>query len=333
MSAIVVCAACQTKLKVPENTTAKALRCPKCKGAVPLAAPKKPSSPPEAAKPKPKPPSPPPEEEFEVNEAADHDEDDESEADEETEAAKDSALAKLGFLDVEDVFEEGGVPDDAREAIEKSFIKKEKALWAGRPDPKIIESSAWIGLVVGPIALLVALGACGGGSAFALLSSAEMMVKLIVGGFAAAAFLMFGGVGAVAIIFRKSLGGNAAACYVLTNKRAYIYDGSHHVRAFSPEQLVEMKSQEASGFPGAGDLIFAYDLMGDAGVQVDKETAQRAHGPGAQPSTPVGFLAIQKLKLVRQMINEILVQPVLDTMDDKGRKKKKKKDKEKRPFG
>lgn len=146
MSAIVVCAACQTKLKVPENTTAKALRCPKCKGAVPLAAPKKPSSPPEAAKPKPKPPSPPPEEEFEVNEAADHDEDDESEADEETEAAKDSALAKLGFLDVEDVFEEGGVPDDAREAIEKSFIKKEKASGQGAPtrrSSRAAPGSAW----------------------------------------------------------------------------------------------------------------------------------------------------------------------------------------------
>lgn len=186
MPAIVVCAACRTKLKVPENSTAKALRCPKCKGAVPLAPPQKDAPPP--AKPKP-PPVPPVEDELEVNEAVD-DKDDELEVneavdddegegedndeDEEKVTAKDSALAKLGFLDVEDVFEEGDIPEEARKAIQKAFIKKEKALWAGRPDSKIIEASAWIGWVVGSIAILVGTGVCLGTSAGALLSATEI---------------------------------------------------------------------------------------------------------------------------------------------------------------
>src|SRR5947208_1025415 len=63
MPAIIASAACQTKLKVPENSAAKALRCPKCKGVVPIP----------AAKPKPAPP-PPKEEELEVNEAVDEQE-------------------------------------------------------------------------------------------------------------------------------------------------------------------------------------------------------------------------------------------------------------------
>src|SRR5437879_2738396 len=107
MPAIVVCAACQTKLKVPENSPAKALKCPKCKGIVPLAPAKK------VAPPKPK-----DEDEFEVNEAVDEkeeefevnaaadedeelevneaaDEEEESEDDEETSDEESSALVEL----------------------------------------------------------------------------------------------------------------------------------------------------------------------------------------------------------------------------------------------
>src|SRR4051794_1021708 len=119
MPAIVVCAACQTKMKVPEATTAKALRCPKCKGAVPLTLsngmvkkdPPKPAAPP-----------PPKPDEFEVNEAVDEEEkefevneaaDDELEVneavDEEESEDDDSFLAQLGFAKVDDPYKKGGL--------------------------------------------------------------------------------------------------------------------------------------------------------------------------------------------------------------------------------
>ena len=143
MPAIVACAACQTKLKVPENSAAKALRCPKCKAVVPLA-----------------PPQPPPkEEEFEVNEEANEQEEEfevneaagEEADDDEPQSAfdKNSPLAKLGFVNVKNPYKKASVPDDAKKAIEKLFIKNEKTLWAGRPSRQIIESKAWIGFVVG----------------------------------------------------------------------------------------------------------------------------------------------------------------------------------------
>jgi hypothetical protein len=145
MPAIVVCAACQTKLKVPENSTAKALKCPKCKGIVPLtpakpdakanpdAAPKTETPPPD---PKPAPPSE--EEELEVNEAADEQEEelevneaaDEEEEEGDEEEDEDSPLVELGFTKGKDPFKVGQIPEPARKAIQKEFVKNEKALWA-----------------------------------------------------------------------------------------------------------------------------------------------------------------------------------------------------------
>jgi hypothetical protein len=343
MPAIVVCATCQTKLKVPENTAAKALKCPKCKGVVPIAPPKK--EPPKKA-----------EDEFEVNEAVDEkdeefevnesaedeeehevneaaDEEDE-EADDEEEADESSALVELGFGKGADPYKKAKIADDAKKAIEKSFAKKEAALWAGKPVAAIIESKAWIGFVVGGIAILVGLSVCLGTGVGAAVAAKDMGTGLLLVAIGVIFGGGFGGVGLLAIIFRKNIGGNVRACYVLTNKRAYVYDGSNRVRAFTPEQLTEMKTEESSKFPGAGDLIFAYDFMGDAGVQVNKEDAQRyGKGGGGQHSTAVGFLAIENLDLVKRMVNEVLVEPHLDKIDAKRKAKKKKAKKKFKPFG
>jgi hypothetical protein len=370
MPAIVVCAACQTKLKVPEKDPPKALRCPKCKGIVPVAAAaaKKPRS---AAAPKPaadeeqevnepaddekehevneaadeehevnEPADD--EEEHEVNEAANDEESDEEEESDEA-ADEDSALAELGFAKVKDVFKQGELPDEARKAIEKSFVKNEKPVWAGRPSVKIIESKAWIGLVAGPIVILLGLGVCLGSGLSLLIPVDTVVMKIIfllIGGLVGTVFTL---AGVLAIIFRKRIGGNVAACYVVTNKRAYIYDGGHAVRAFTPKQLESMKVQGSANFPGAGDLIFGYDFMGDQGVLADKEDVDRfANTPGAgggQSSTPVGFLNIEDVQIVKRMINEVLVEPAIDSADAKAKaKKKKQKEKEKarknhKPFG
>jgi hypothetical protein len=346
MPAIITCAACQTKLKVPENSAAKALRCPKCKGTVPIP----------AATPRPA-PTPPEEEEFEVNEAVDEkeeefevneaaNEEEELEvneaADEEEESADEEGgdddhselLTTLGFAKGKDPFKVAQVPDDARKAIEKSFVKKEHALWIGRPESKIIESKAWLGFVVGGFAMVVGVSVCLGTTAGAIFGATETMMRVVLGGIGALFLVFFGGIGLLAIIFRKRIGGNVSAIYVLTNKRAYVYDGIHQVRAFTPHQLEEMKCVESAKFPGAGDLVFAYDFMGDAGVQVSKESAQK-YGTGQGQSNPVGFLAIADVQAVRDAINGLLVEPNLDKAEAKAKAKKKKAKERSRykPFG
>jgi len=301
MPTIVACTTCETKLKVPENSTAKALRCPKCKGVVPIAAPPKP---------------PPPvveEEEFEVNEAVEE-QDEEFEVneavDDESED-EDSPLAELGFARVKDVYEKGNVPKEARDAIEKTFVKKEAALWAGRPNKKLCESSAWIGLVAGPIAILVGLGI------FTLMLfmpvQGNLGLKLGLIAVGAIFFLAFGGVGVLAIVFRKRIGGDANDCYVVTNQRAYIFVAhGKSVRAFSPKQLENMVCHTSSKLDGAGDLVFGYDLHGQ-GLLLDQSRASE------KGTTAVGFLNIEDVQLVRQMMYDVLIDPQLD----KAKKKRK----------
>jgi hypothetical protein len=123
--------------------------------------------------------------------------------------------------------------------------------------------------------------------------------------------VLFGGIGVAAIVFRKYVGGNVSACYVVSNKRAYICDGHSAVRAFTPVQLAKMKCEESAKFDGAGDLIFAYDFMGDQGVMVDREQVESVKntGVGAGSSTPVGFLNIEKVQLVRRLMHDLLIDP------------------------
>jgi hypothetical protein len=314
MPAILACAACQTKLKVPENSAPKALRCPKCKAVVPHAPPK---------------PPPPEEEEFEVNEAADEKEEefevneavaekeeskankvaeDEVEDEASAEPDEDTALAELQFLKVKDVFKKGNIPDDARKAIEKTFVKNEKALWAGRPSEEIIASKSWLGLVVGPIFGLLGVSICLGMGAFSFLTS-DLAVRIIAGITGAIFGIMFLGGGILMLLFRRRMGGNAAACYVVTNKRAYIFEGS--VRAFSSAQLQKMSVEPSSKFDGAGDLVFAFE---------------RQYHQGGEHRTNIGFLNIEKVRTVKKFIEEVLLEPALAKMKSKtssGQKNKK----------
>ncbi len=144
----------------------------------------------------------------------------------------------------------------------------------------------------------------------------------ILGGLFGVFFL---GIGGAAVVFRKHVGGNVAACYVVSNKRAYIYDG-RAVRAFAPLQLTRVKCEESVKFAGAGDLIFAYDFMGNPGVQLDREQADAAdkHAGASGSSTPVGFLNINQVQLVRQVLHDFLIEPGLKKAKQKSKKKRRK---------
>jgi hypothetical protein len=355
MPALVVCSTCQTKLKIPENSSAKALRCPKCKGIVPIARPDSQAAPVRKTEQSLKPMVPPPpaeeeelevnepadEEELEVNEPADEeelevnepaDEDEELEVneaedeDDEQEAAtdEDSPLGQLGFANVKNPYKKAGIPDEARKAFERSFLKKEKTLWAGKPNAQLIESKAWIGLVVGPIAILVGLTVCLSTSSLAIWVIEEMPARIVAPAVGAVFGLIFSLVGILAIVFRKRIGGDAKACYIVTNKRAYIYDGNtKNVRAFTPAQIFNMKCLQSAKFEDAGDLVFKYDLQGQTGVEVGEELKDRYGGGVA-----VGFLNIDQVHLVRRMIQEVLIEPALA----KAKEKKKKRTKKPRPY-
>jgi hypothetical protein len=267
------------------------------------------------------------EEEHEVNEAADEDEEhevtevaDEDEESPDTDVSEDSPLGQLGFAKVLDPWKQGNLPENARKTLEKSFAKKEKVFWTGRPSVKLIESKAWIGLVVGPIMVLVGVGICLVTSGIGFFAVNQMAAKILLPVVGGVFCLFFGVIGVLAIIFRKRIGGNVSACYVVTNKYAYIYDSnSQVVRKFTARELEDMRFQESTSFPGCGDLIFSYDLHGTTNVEVSKEVKDKYGG------TPVGFLNIEQAQLVRKMIEEVLIEPTLAKEKQKRQEKQQKK--------
>ncbi len=341
MSVVVGCPTCQTKLKVPDGTTAKAFRYPKCKGVVPLAAPAssaaaaaaapapKPVAAPKPATPKaaPKPP-PPDEEEFVVDDAVDEEEEefvvDEAADDEKPRKEpvfdEDSALAQLGFLNIDDPFAQAEVGKKHRKLIEGKFVKKEKVYWVGRPSQRVVESKAGVNTIVGVVCIVVGLGVAAlslvipGFPPDAPLPSWLPKAILIPFG------LVFVGVGVFLILRRKSMGGSLDLAYVVTSKHAYICDlKSEDVRIITPAKIDDLEVKE-SKIEDAGDLVLFHELDAygaGAGGGVSFGTGGDAY---QQAQIPVGFMNIEQVQLVKTMVREVLV----DLLEDKAKAKKQK---------
>jgi hypothetical protein len=79
--------------------------------------------------------------------------------------------------------------------------------------------------------------------------------------------------------------------YVLTDRRAIIFDGgwSVNIRSFGPERLLDM--QRIQRKDGSGDLIF------------EKKTTYNGEGPNRV--TDIGFLAVPNVKDVEEMVRLI----------------------------
>ena len=317
--------------------------CPKCKGIVPVAlAQANPDAAPKTAEPKPTPlPEPKQEEELEVNEAVDEQEEelevneaaDEDEevteaADEEAEDEDDenSTLVELGFTKGKDPFKLGELPEPARKAVQKAFVKYEKVLWAGRPSKELIESKAWLGFVAGGICLAVALAIClitGGIAAFV-----DSSVARIVG--SAYRPRLWLGLCRHGRSRRSSSARRWGATSPPVTSSASTVSVSlmvalNIIRTFTPPALApKMKCVESDKFEGAGDLIFAYDFMGDQGVQVDQEQIEAMKSKGVGSSTPVGFMNINQVQLVRAMMHDLLIDPGLKEAKKKTKILKKK---------
>jgi hypothetical protein len=351
MPAVVGCPTCQTKLKVPDGTTAKALRCPKCKGIVPLAATASPAAPPAAKPATPKPaapvsaapkpavpkaaPKPPPQddEEFVVNDAVDEEEE-EFVVDEAVDATprkepvfdEDSALAQLGFLNIDDPFAQAEVGKKHRKLIESKFVGKEKVYWVGRPSQRVIESQAGLNVIIGIVCIVVGLGIA---SLSFLIPSFPPDVP-VPSWLPKAILIPFGGIfaalGLYMILRRKTAGGSVEVAYVVTNKHAYICDlAKDDVRIIAPAKIGDLEVKE-SKIEDAGHLVLFYELDAygtGTGGGVTFGTGGDAY---QQAQIPVGFMNIEQVQLVKTMVREVLV----DALEDKAKAKKKKKEQEKK---
>ena len=210
--------------------------------------------------------------------------------------------------------------------IEKKFVKKEKVYWVGRPSQRVIESKAGINVIIGIVCLVV--GAAIAGLSFLIPSFPpdapvpSWLPKAILIPFGGCFFAL----GIYMILRRKSVGGSTELAYVVTSKHAYICDlAKEDIRVIAPAKIGDLEVKE-SKIEDAGDLILFYELdASGAGVQSGVSFGRGGNSSYERMKTPIGFLNLEQVHLVKQMVREVLV----DAIDDKKKAKKQKEQEQK----
>ena len=216
-------------------------------------------------------------------------------------------------------FESLGIPSVLQQAVERELTRDETTLWRGRPsrNPAVYPSN--------PVVARIAAGVCfalGAGILFLSLSlqapnlGAAGRIALV--GFAllfAGAFWLFG-----ALLFRSTAGGispQARECYVVTNRRAMIAALSlfrqPQVRSFSPLQLMGLERRDSPRLPGAGDVIFEWQLQ--LGKSANPVAGVQSLDGGPVVKVPVGFLHLDSARSVEALIRQTLLAPLEKHLD------------------
>jgi hypothetical protein len=201
-------------------------------------------------------------------------------------------------------FEELGITDHFRKAVEEELTKDEKLVWLGRPsrnpavhpDKRVL---AVIGLVV--LGVAVALG---------------LFVKgmpLIFPGVLGLLGLFF-----VAAPWLFNPANTYQACYVVTNRRAILLErtlAGPRRKSYHPHELLALERRSNQRVAGAGDLIFEYIfIVGEAtnGPATDG-TFRRTDVPQRSPR---GFFYLDQVQEVEHLIRSTLLKNLEKKLDE-----------------
>jgi predicted Zn finger-like uncharacterized protein len=332
------CSACSTKIKVKDELVGKAIKCPKCgkvfkalaDGATKDAAIKAATAALTAASPARKPAATKPPAAWDDG---DDDEDaktkkkpvkkgppkkrvaaDEDEDDDEDEKGEDSAF--------EDLLAQTTLSPESKKRVNSELGLREKGLWVGQPDPKIMTvrsiRKAFAGVFF--FAILAVFGSIASGTQL----DDKSLAKLLIGGIVVA-WLVLSFVIAVMVMFmehRRAVG----SAYVITNKRCItLIPGWFTAPApvsYYPDLVQQMRRIPSWIFGGdSGDIVFR-------SVTTITRTYSRRHGTSTSvQTTHYGFLGIRQLDEVEGRIRQALLSSDDDDDDDDRRKKNKKKNK------
>jgi hypothetical protein len=216
--------------------------------------------------------------------------------------------------------EDGSVPADLKARALAGLDSKEKVVWIGQPDARLVLLRSGGYLAVGGVGVLAALlwlaVALAPPSAAAARSQAGKQATAARAKFQASSlllpaglFLVSGCVGAVALVRWKTA---TRTCYALTNRRALVYKESPFGPtrdSYSPLEVSGMRRSDSWLFAGTGDLIFRT-------VQVISTTSQRT-GPWKTSVKTVhyGFLAVPHLGAVEKLVRETLIDRFVDKLN------------------
>jgi predicted Zn finger-like uncharacterized protein len=341
------CSSCSAKIKVKDELVGKAIKCPKC-GKIFKVAPEGDeekvalkAGAADAAKPSAKKPPPAAWDDADDEDADDADDADDKESPWDAKSKSKNgkkAPAKKKSDDDEDDDEEPrdenaefaellaltSLPDATKKQIKSELKLREKGIWIGQPDPKIMMVRAIPKVVGGLFAMLVLCIILGAGGIMGL-ELRNVFIYLALGLLYCIAAVV---VAAVVIFMDRRKAMHTA--YVITNKRCIVYTGrwffSPSIESFYPDLLAHMRRLASWVFGGdAGDLVFR-------SVTTITTTHHRRGGTSTSVSTVYyGFLGIREIDRIETLIRQTLLTDNDDDDEDEEDEKPKKKKKKKKP--
>ncbi len=358
------CSACSAKIKVKDELVGKSIKCPKCgnvfkalAGAEPANAVKvaaASSNGAVASKPlAQKPPTPAwgADDEDETDDekkpawdrkskAGDEDDDEDAEAkkkpikkgpppkkraanDDEEEEDEDEEIDENQAF--EELLEQTTLSPIAKKQITGELGLREKGLWIGQPDPKIMTVRGIPKALVG-IFVCIILAIFGSVASGTLIQNNPGLTAILIGGIIVLTFILAIIIfGLVLFMERKKAIG---AAYVITNKRCITFLPGWFVgprpTSYYPDLVQHMRRMPSWIFGGdAGDIVFR-------SVTTVTTTYHRHGGASTSVSTTYyGFLGIRNLDDIEERIRQALFADDEDEEEEDRRKKKKKAKKKK----
>ena len=213
-------------------------------------------------------------------------------------------------------FEEQGIPESYRTAVENELTAGEKIVWLGRPsrDKRVHPNNA--------VLLMAGLGLIifGAGVAVVGVATGLGFFPVVFGG----ALALIGG--AFQIPRFVDPGKTCKGCYVVTNRRAILVQsslwamGAPTAKSYLPHELLGMERRNHPEVRGAGDLIFEY-YFAASGNSFDPKSGfahQQMAGMGlnTQPNRiPRGFFLLDNVAEVEEIIRSTLLGQLEQSLD------------------
>jgi hypothetical protein len=221
-------------------------------------------------------------------------------------------------------FDDLKVPGRLRKKVKKE-LGDEPMVWMGRPAPGALLSQAKIGMIVGLVLMVPALGGLGY-AVVKMLETPVSWVQVAVGGAVGGILMLFFALpmATMPIWVKKLI--NYRDCYVLTARRAIVFNNEAilwaKVWSYEPGELRKRTLRVDKKVEGRGSIIMGYEAVQMSGTtQIRTKTYE---GPGRKvvettmrrvgddvAMKPVGFMAVDDVIAVEELLCATLnLQPV-----------------------
>jgi hypothetical protein len=218
-------------------------------------------------------------------------------------------------------FEELGIQNEFRKAVEEELTKDEKMLWLGRPslNPAVYPPRTNL-VIIGVIALALAVA----------FLAFPIFVKGAPIAFAIIFSIVLGLIGILFILSPKFF--NPAnfyhACYVVTNRRVILFERGllgvdplspnligTRCKGYYPHEIMALERRNNPQAPGAGDLIFTYIMVVGKGAASFPGTEGTLTSTNTPQRIPRGFFYLDDVAGVEQLIRTTLLENLVKILD------------------